>query len=372
MVAQGAEWPFIKIKPVLERADFLFGNMESVAIPADFPQEKLSKSGLISGVSGAMAAQALKWAGFEIMNMAANHVLDAGTVGLLHTRHTLRDAGIAVGGVGATQEEARALQVIEKKGLKIGFLCYCEQNNCTLQTNGLTHAYYETETVVEDVRANRDKVDVLVVSLHADIEFTPAPAVPRQISARKIAEAGAAVILQHHPHVPQGIEWHEGCLIAYSLGNFVFPAHTSTYMKSNGPHTAHSMVLLIELDSKGVCSFERVPVVIGEPPDERPQPAEGAKGEELATYFAELDRILTDPQMVSQIWRQTVRKYLNDYAGYILRQDEDAATIILEDVLPRFIYVAENRNVMNEAVAMARENWEKVLKQNTTWQRPEM
>ena len=87
--AYGADWLFERMGPTLARADVLFGNMESVAIPDDYPRDQVDPAGLVSLLPGHEGAAALKRAGFDFMNMAANHVLDAGRVGMDHTRACL-------------------------------------------------------------------------------------------------------------------------------------------------------------------------------------------------------------------------------------------------------------------------------------------
>jgi poly-gamma-glutamate synthesis protein (capsule biosynthesis protein) len=361
--------------PGLARADLLFGNMESVALPPDFPPDKVDPKGLIAAASGPECAAALKRAGFTFLNMAANHVLDAGTTGMLYTQATLRDAGIMIGGIGRTQTEARQMQIVEKNGLRFGFLCYCEDNNYSLGTAGPGHAYYETDRIIADIAANRKKADIIVVSIHADIEFMETPSVPRLRNSRAIAAAGAHIILEHHPHVPQGIEMHQGCLIAYSLGNFVFDSHTSSYMRINGPHTAHSFVLLMDVGPQGVRSFERVPVVINQPPEERPHPAQGDKAKELLAYYQQLDQWLHDEAVVKRNWSETARKYVLTHMGQLgASKDPD---LFIRDILPRMLWVAEDRSVMaedrsvmDEVRRMVEEYWKEFRKGDSTWQRP--
>ena len=159
----GADWPFEKMLPHLERADLLFGNVESVAIPPDFPEDQIDPGGLISRLPGEEIAAAIKRAGFDFMNLAANHVLDAGRIGMDYTRNTLEDAGLVTGGVGYSQAEARELRTIERNGITFGFLCYGEDSNYTLGHTNPSYAYYEREAVIEDVERHKGAVDVLVV-----------------------------------------------------------------------------------------------------------------------------------------------------------------------------------------------------------------
>ncbi len=367
LTANGMGWPFAKVQPLLARAQVLFGNFEFPFRPPGFPAEELDPAGSLSVVPGPDGAEALRRAGFDVLNLAANHVLDAGSMGLDYTQSCLREAGIRTGGVGYSQAEARRMEVIECDGLTFGFLCYAEDSNWLLGATNPGPAYYELATVLEDVRTHRDEVDILVVSIHGDLEFLPVPAPVRIANSRLIAGAGADIILEHHPHVPQGVEMADGALIAYSLGNFVFGAHSDAYIKRNGPHTAHTFVLLVEADRDGVRSFERVPCVIAAPPDERPQPAEGADREQLGAYFEQLDRWLGDEEFV----RQTFRKRATELLGsFIKRAAERDVEAVIEEMVGRAVLVAENRSWMDEILAMAREHWAQVSASSDPYRRP--
>jgi hypothetical protein len=350
----GPDWLLERMRPHLARADVLFGNMESVAIPPDYPRDQVDPRGLVSLLPGEEGAAALRRAGFSFLNMAANHVLDAGRVGLDHTRQCLESAGLVTGGIGYSQAEARELKLIEENGLRLGFLCYGEDSNYTLGHTEPSYAYYELASVLEDVERHRRDVDALIVSLHADLEFMPTPSVPRLHNSRAIAEAGATMLLQHHPHVPQGIEMVHGCLICYSLGNFVFDAHTREYLRENGPHTAHSFLLLAELGDDGVRSWERVPVEIGEPPDERPVPLEGDESEKALTYLAWLDERLQDRAFVEETWRQKARERLAELVEELKTRDLDQ---VIDEMVWRYCILAENRSWMQKILDMGREHW---------------
>ncbi len=259
------------------------------------------------------------------------------------------------------------MEVIERDGLTFGFLCYAEDGNWTLGATRPGPAYYELRTVLEDVARHRDEVDILVVSIHADLEFLPAPAPVRIANSRQIAKAGADIILEHHPHVPQGVEMIEGALIAYSLGNFVFAAHSDDYIKRNGPDTSQSYVLLVNVDADGVRSFEREPCVIAEPPDERPRPAEGDERELLLSRFEQLDRWLTDEEFVRTTWRRRVKEIFGSFLKRAAERDTD---VVIEEMVGRAVLVAENRNWMEEVLEMARESWSQVQPSANLYHRP--
>ena len=367
MRAHGQEWPFAKVLPALERADVLFGNLESAVVPDDFPDELVNRRGLVA--RGAVAP-ALKHAGFDIVSAANNHILDAGTIGLFHTSRALTDAGVLAGGIGATQQEARQCLAVERNGLRFGFLCYAEDSNYVLSTAGPCHAFYTRDAVLEDIERARPTVDVLVVSVHADLEFTETPSPERRDTFREFARAGATIVLGHHPHVPQGVERIGSSLIAYSLGNFVFHARTSPYMRAHAPATAHSFVLLVHVSRAGVDGFDRMPVVIGAPPEERPALAAGEAAEELNSEFERLDRLVADDAAVARNWRSTAIRHLQTNVPLVADDAADANRLLAH--VGRFLYVAENKAWVDEVERAARELWEEQRQQVHEFQRPSL
>jgi poly-gamma-glutamate synthesis protein (capsule biosynthesis protein) len=364
--AHGFGWPFAELRPHLQQADLLCGNMESVTLPPDYPVKRADPKGLVSTFDG---TPALREAGFDLMVLANNHVLDGGHVGMFHTRKIIEALGIATVGVGRTQAEARRLRVLERGGIRFGFLAYAEDTNYTLGTRGPCHAYYTAENVLADVAANRHKVDVLVVSIHADLEFMETPSVPRRDLARQIARAGASIVLEHHPHVPQGIEMVNGCLIAYSLGNCYFPAHSMAYMRDNGPHTGHSFLLLAEVSRRGVQSFRRVPFRIGQPPNERPVPLRGPSAAKDLRYFKKLDALLADDAAVRRNWRKVAMAHLRSYINQV-QQGKYSRERVLQDLLGRLLLVQENRLWVDEAFRAVRADWERLMRPVDPLHRP--
>ncbi|HUS48037.1 MAG TPA: CapA family protein [Phycisphaerae bacterium] len=364
MQANGAGWLMEKMLPELAKADVLFGNMESMVLPPGFPAEKRDPKGMVSPFDGTAA---LKEAGFGFMNLANNHVLDGGTLGMFHTQKLIEAHGIVTGGVGETQAEARQLKVIEAGGLRIGFLCYCEDCNWVLSTRGPGFAYYDEQTILEDIAANRGNVDVLVVSVHADIEFMETPCPQRRDIARRLARAGATVILEHHPHVPQGVEMIGKSLIAYSLGNFAFNAHSDRYLALHKPHTTWTCLLRVTLSPEGVESFERVPVKIDAPPNERPVPLAGAEADKMLAYFDELDRKVRDDAVVAANWRAAAMKLFNTTLRQLRELEEPEA---VQHLFAKSLFVAENASWSREVYEALRETWQQHRDRVDPYHRP--
>jgi poly-gamma-glutamate synthesis protein (capsule biosynthesis protein) len=167
--------------------------------------------------------------GFDIVSLANNHALDAGEAALVETIDHLEDAGIKY--VGAAREPARGSDPVflDARGTRIGFLAYTDLDfYCDSQSRvdaGLTNLRAQ-------VAAARDSCDLLVVSFHWGEQDSEVPTHRQADVARASIDAGADLILGHHPHVLQGAEVYKGRLILYSMGDFVFDARTSDEAES--------------------------------------------------------------------------------------------------------------------------------------------
>jgi poly-gamma-glutamate synthesis protein (capsule biosynthesis protein) len=375
----GVDWAFDAMREDLTDVDFLFGNLETVFVPASYDRSRVRPGELVSPISGPECASALANAGFDFLNLASNHILDAGITGLQYTEKVLNEVGIATAGVGRDQATARLPRICERNGLRIGVLCYCEDNNYSLGVRGPAHAFYRVDDVIEDVTALRSSVDLLIVSVHADLEFMSTPSMPRRSEFRRIASHGADLILGHHPHVPQGCERIGKTLIAYSLGNFIFPARSSQYMLKAGPETARSFLLRVEMSENGVGDCERIPFEIGPRGEERPLPLAGESHENAIRYFEELDAAVADDETVLENWRNAVLSKCRAELRGFLRSNRKSLPAwkralsrllglhppdidmdrVLDEMVGRYWLTAENRAWVNEVLRMGEERWQK-------------
>ena len=134
------------------------------------------------------------------------------------------------------------------------------------------------------------------------------------------------------------------------------PDPFNTYMRDNGPHTAESFLLRVELGRRGVRSFDRVPVRIAAPPQERPVPAAGREARRLRAYFAGLDAKLADDVVVRRNWREISVRHLGLYLRRIAAGDYPPERY-LDETLGRLLFVAENRAWVREAACDLAERW---------------
>ena len=175
-------------------------------------------------------APALRKAGFQLVTLANNHSMDFGGQALNETMKNLEAAGITWIGAGENLAESHKMALYTIKGKKIAFLGYSLTKPIEFLAGQLhpgTAPGYE-KLVVADVANARRRADYVIVSFHWGKEGSGKVQSYQRNTAHKAIEAGADVIIGHHPHVLQGVERYKNGIIFYSLGNFAFASKSKT------------------------------------------------------------------------------------------------------------------------------------------------
>jgi len=252
--------PYDAVRHITTAADITFGNLETTLAVAG---ERLPGK-VIWFRADPEATNGLKDAGFDVLSLANNHILDYDTPALLETIENLERVGIGYVGAGENLDQARRPLVVVKNGVRVGFLAYNEFYNyfwsysyrrtfeATEDIAGT--APMKEELIREDIEKLKDLCDVVVVSLHWGIEESNRVTGAQQNLAHKIIDWGGDIILGHHPHVLQGIELYKGGLIAYSLGNFVFD--------QNDENNNQSIILDIIIEDGRITGARAHPIYI--------------------------------------------------------------------------------------------------------------
>lgn len=121
---------------------------------------------------------------------------------------------------------------------------------------------FDADELVNTVSSLRDQVDIIVVSLHWGTEYSDYPEVYQKETAHRLVDAGAKLVIGHHPHCLQGVEMYNGSFIAYSLGNFVFD-------KQRRPKCWETVLVKTFFQGNDLQKVELYPVMIA---DEQPRP----------------------------------------------------------------------------------------------------
>jgi len=221
----GYDYPFEQVKHLFTDSDIVIGNLEGPLTNRDTP---FADKDYLFKTPPERVAPALKKAGFTIMNLANNHIMDFGTGGMTDTLQALHQLGIETVGVGDNLQQARQGTVIIAKNMKIGFLSYSLTfpKSFWASDNRAGTAFGHEHQIRADVRRMKKYVDILVVSYHWGQEKSMDLRDYQPILAHAAIDEGASLVLGHHPHVLQAVEQYRHGAIIYSLGNFTFGSYS--------------------------------------------------------------------------------------------------------------------------------------------------
>jgi len=257
-------YPFEEISEILKRGDIIFGNLEEPFTSSVHGLINIDKGGKYVLKNEVEAFEGIKYAGFNLLNLANNHILDFYAEGLQETISLLESEGIVYAGAGMNIDEARKPGIIEKNNVKVGMLAYTDMSEVVYigepnlyfkaeeNKPGVAPRYEDYNIIKEDIDKIRDQVDLLIISLHWGIEESFIVTNEQKQYAYNLLDAGADIILGHHPHQFQGIEIYKGKPIVYSLGNLIFD--------QNDPENQEAFILYMEYEDGKLVKFTGTPV----------------------------------------------------------------------------------------------------------------
>jgi hypothetical protein len=325
---------------VLRDADLAMVNLECVLGDAGGP---VIKDGANLRLPAA-AVEGLVAAPFHLACLANNHSMDFGPEGLVYTRQLLAERGISSLGGGLNGQEARRPFVTQIEGVRLAVVNAAEGEEGRSVNDGPGVCELSQDRLTRQIAALRDHVDVVIAILHAGREFVPTPPPYIQHICRALVEAGADLVVGHHPHVAQGVEVHQGRPIAYSLGNFAM------WMPGYSPFTRLGYLFKGHFRGAQLTSVEIVPYRI------EVSGLTLLTGDERAAFLtelAQLSSLLLNPSKVETVWRAYADRWLE--RG--LAQDLIAvSSLLLEE--------ADLRTAWLSALSGRRDVWAKLARRS--------
>jgi poly-gamma-glutamate synthesis protein (capsule biosynthesis protein) len=237
---------FNALRPWISSADLAFGNLESPV--SENQPDVTAPYNLCAGANG---LRMLKNAGFDLLSTENNHKHDCEKTGQggmgsdnLNTVSLIRSEGMT-----AVDSPTRASEV-SIRGIRLVFLA----------ADDVTEPV-DIEQMLTTIKTSKQTGAVVVISLHWGIEYQASPTPRQKWIARSLAEAGADMIIGHHPHIAQRAEWimgdHQGqqTLVLYSLGNALFDQHGLT-------DTRRGTLAFVQISPFGTHNYSIVPFAI--------------------------------------------------------------------------------------------------------------
>lgn len=265
---------FSEVRPLL-RADIAVANLETPVV-RELPSTAPIETRKVFGATPAHVAL-LREAGFTAVTVANNHWFDQRFEGVLATPALLREAALVPLGEAVSRAPWVRAVTLERRGVSVAFIAIASVLNSPLVAGRPMVPFVAVEDierrVAPVVRATRREADVVVVIAHWGVEYEREPLSSQVRAARALIDAGATLVIGHHPHVLQRIERYRAGLVAFSLGNFLFD-NDEAQQRETG-------VLRVSVGRAGVARAEFTPVWIEDRPMLRPVPARGDRAHRI-------------------------------------------------------------------------------------------
>ena len=213
------------IKPIVQNYDLAFYNQESI-----LGGTELGLSDYPTFNSPWEFGDAMINSGFNLVSLANNHTMDRGEKAVLNSCEywKSKEDVLAVGSY-CYKEDSEAIQIREKNGIKYTLLAYTYGTNGISVPQGKEYLVnlYSDEKAKSDIAKVKDKVDLLIVSMHWGTEYRTEPTEEQKREAEYLSSLGVDIIIGTHPHVIEPITYINDTLVIYSLGNFISAQSTN-------------------------------------------------------------------------------------------------------------------------------------------------
>lgn len=266
MATYGYDYPLSGMKDILSNADLTIINLESPVLHgAPVP------NGSMVFRTDPEFLPALKRAGVDIVVLANNHSANLGEGALIETLRHLDDTDMTHLGAG-TSSDAYAPIVRTVRGLRIAFVAQNDTDVVSSLTcaspDHVGTACYDLSRASSSIIAARQNADIVVFLMHSGTEYEHTANDRQRALAHAAIDAGADLVIGHHPHVVQAAEIYKGKRIYYSLGNFIFDQNWSL-------DTRLGLVVGVTIDPVAKMITDHTHTVIRIDDYSRPIPASG-------------------------------------------------------------------------------------------------
>ncbi len=211
---------FTEVKDLIQGHDLAFYNQESI-----IGGKELGLSAYPRFNSPEEIGDAMINLGFNLVSLANNHTMDKGEKGVINSvNYWKTKPGVYYTGQALSFEDRESnIKILEKNGIKYAFFAYTTVTNGLLPPSGKEYLtnIYSKEKAKEDIEKVKDKVDLIIVSMHWGEEYTTYPSSNQKQVAKELSDMGVNLIIGNHAHSLQPVEKINDTLVFYALGNFI-------------------------------------------------------------------------------------------------------------------------------------------------------
>lgn len=276
---------------LFQQADYRMVNLEA-PITVNEPKNKILKTGPHLRMSEDTVMLYLKQLKVDAVTLANNHILDYGTKGLTDTFETLKRNKIDFVGAGNTLNEATQPLTLEKDGIRIAILNFCENEWSIAEENKSGANPMDIIDNTNQIKAAKATHDKVICIIHGGHEYYHLPSPRMQKQYRFYADNGADAIVGHHTHCIGGYEIYNEVPIIYSLGNFLFTK------KNINPEWYKGLVVVLNTSKNEHISFDLKHVKVNVESFQ----IINKKEKDINELISKLYTIISNPEKINEEW----------------------------------------------------------------------
>jgi len=277
---------------IFKKSDLFIANIECPLTDSDVPAWKHFTTLKGPRQGGGF----LRRLGVDVGSLANNHIADYGLTGLNDTIATLKEQGITSVGAGPTPEEATKPVIFKIHGISVAIIALAQPEIAAVKNGRWGAGVLDDAKIIRQIQGLTEVADIIVAYLHFGVEWFNYPTPSQVKMSRAMIDAGAKLVIGHHPHVPQGFEHYNGGFIAYSLGNFIFDM-------SAGSQKFSRLGLIIDAEFEKN-KLNKVNVIPVDTAGGNPRLLQEEEEQEAEAYLRNLCRVLEDE-------KELIRNYYN-------------------------------------------------------------
>lgn len=284
---------------------------------------------------------ALNYAGFKLVTLANNHIMDYGDEGLKSTLNICEISNIETVGASSNLQNARKPIIKTINNTKIGFLNFAENEFCTTGGSEYGASPLNPITNFYDIQKVKKEVDWLFVIVHGGREHYQLPSPRVRETLRFFVDAGADAVVSHHTHCFSGYELYKNKPIFYSLGNFIFD-YKKKYQKGKW---TEGYAVQFEINENQL-NFEIIPFQQGKKEKSTLQLLNEEQKEKFNDKLEVLNKTIIDDELFYKAWNEYLMTQTENYKALLFIQNKYIRKLMDMKLFPRIYFKTKEHKTL--------------------------
>ena len=323
---------FVKI---IENSDLAITNLESPITNLD--SEKIKKTGPYLK-SSKKSLSVLKQAGFDLLTLGNNHILDYGKQGIISTLDSCKENMLNYVGAGISKEEVKKPFRTKIKGKSISILNFAENEFSTKIENNYGANSFEIINNSYDIISEKKNSDILIVIVHGGREHYPLPSPKFKQALRFFVDIGANAVIAHHTHCVSGYEIYKNSPIFYGLGNFLFVGAPN----KNRPLWNIGLAVNLIISENNSISFKLHPYCQSLDGGNIIRLLEGADKSIFLKKMFDRNKVISDDVSLNLQWKKYIFKQKKSYKSLLFVKNKWVRKLVTRKLLPLNLFINES------------------------------